>query len=46
LEKLPSIQRRHTLPDIARDVERGLGPVRRHADAAAAREVVAACTSA
>jgi hypothetical protein len=30
--------RRHRLPDLARDVERGLGPVRRHAEAAAARD--------
>jgi flavin-dependent dehydrogenase len=40
LETLPSIERRHRLPDLARDVERGLGPVRRHAAAAPARDML------
>ena len=31
---------RHKLPDIARDVERGLGPVRRHPQAAQALELL------
>ena len=30
VEQLGSIERRHALPPIARDVERGLGPVRKH----------------
>jgi len=30
VEQLGSIERRHSLPAIARDVERGLGPVRKH----------------
>jgi hypothetical protein len=30
VEQLGSIERRHALPAIARDVERGLGPVRKH----------------
>jgi flavin-dependent dehydrogenase len=42
LEGLPSLERRHKLPDLARDVERGLGPVRRHTDAASARELLLA----
>ena len=37
VEELVGLERRHRLPDLARDVERGLGPVRRHAQAAAAR---------
>jgi len=41
VEELVGLQRRHSLPDLARDVERGLGPVRRHAQAAAARELLA-----
>jgi hypothetical protein len=40
LESLPSIERRHRLPDLARDVERGLGPVRRHTAAALARDML------
>lgn len=30
VEHLTSLERRHALPPIARDVERGLGPIRRH----------------
>jgi 2-polyprenyl-6-methoxyphenol hydroxylase-like FAD-dependent oxidoreductase len=30
IEHLSGIERRHTMPAVARDVERGLGPVRRH----------------
>ena len=30
VEQLTSLERRHALPSIARDVERGLGPVRKH----------------
>ncbi len=41
IENLTGLERRHRLPDLARDVERGLGPVRRHARAAAAREMLA-----
>ncbi|HEX5050133.1 MAG TPA: tryptophan 7-halogenase [Planctomycetota bacterium] len=41
LETRSGLARRHNLPDLARDVERGLGPVRRHAQAAAARELLA-----
>lgn len=41
LEARIGLQRRHNLPDLARDVERGLGPVRRHPEAAAARELLA-----
>ena len=41
VEQLTGLERRHRLPALARDVERGLGPVRRHADAAQAREVLA-----
>jgi hypothetical protein len=33
LESLPTLERRQKLSEIARDVERNLGPVRRHADA-------------
>lgn len=40
IEAKKGLERRHTLPDIARDVERGLGPVRRHARAAEARELL------
>ncbi len=40
LEAKTGLQRRHNLPDLARDVERGLGPVRRHPEAAAARELL------
>jgi Kef-type K+ transport system membrane component KefB/flavin-dependent dehydrogenase len=42
VEDLPSLERRHRMPVLARDVERGLGPIRRHPEAVAAREVVAA----
>ncbi|MBL8730473.1 MAG: hypothetical protein JNM25_18790, partial [Planctomycetes bacterium] len=41
IEAKKGLERRHTLPDIARDVERGLGPVRRHPRAAEARELLA-----
>jgi len=41
LEGKTGLARRHALPDIARDVERGLGPVRRHPQAAEARELLA-----
>lgn len=41
LEAKTGLARRHALPDIARDVERGLGPVRRHPQAAEARELLA-----
>ena len=40
-EAKKGLERRHTLPDLARDVERGLGPIRRHEGAAAARELFA-----
>ncbi|MEO6595010.1 MAG: tryptophan 7-halogenase [Planctomycetota bacterium] len=41
IENSTGLARRHSLPDLARDVERGLGPVRRHARAAEARELLA-----
>lgn len=41
VEAKKGLERRHTLPDLARDVERGLGPIRRHEGAAAARELFA-----
>lgn len=41
LEGLSGLERRHQLPSLARDVERGLGPVTRHADAKQARELLA-----
>lgn len=40
LEALTGLERRHRLPPIARDVERGLGPVRRHPQAAQALELL------
>ncbi len=40
LEALTGLERRHKLPDIARDVERGLGPVRRHPQSAQALELL------
>lgn len=40
VENKKGLERRHALPDIARDVERGLGPVRRHERAAEARELL------
>ena len=40
VENKKGLERRHSLPDIARDVERGLGPVRRHERAAEARELL------
>ncbi|MFY9344919.1 MAG: tryptophan 7-halogenase [Planctomycetota bacterium] len=40
LENLSGLERRHKLPPIARDVERGLGPVRRHPQAAQALELL------
>ncbi|MBL9080120.1 MAG: tryptophan 7-halogenase [Planctomycetes bacterium] len=40
IEARKGLDRRHALPDIARDVERGLGPVRRHERAAEARELL------
>jgi flavin-dependent dehydrogenase len=40
LESRRGLDRRHVLPDIARDVERGLGPVRRHPRADEARELL------
>jgi len=43
VEGLSSLQRRHRMPDLARDVERGLGPVRRHTAAREARAMLAAC---
>jgi flavin-dependent dehydrogenase len=45
LEALTGLERRHRLPDIARDVERGLGPVRRHPQAAQALELLLAGAS-
>jgi flavin-dependent dehydrogenase len=42
LEGLTGLERRHALPPIARDVERGLGPVRKHPQAAAALELLLA----
>jgi len=44
LEELRGLTRRHRLTAIARDVERSLGPVARHDDAGAAREVLLATT--
>jgi flavin-dependent dehydrogenase len=41
IEARKGLDRRHALPDIARDVERGLGAVRRHERAAEARELLA-----
>jgi hypothetical protein len=41
LEGLDSRSRRHGLPDIARDIERNLGGIRRHARAQAARDLLA-----
>ncbi|HEX5050598.1 MAG TPA: tryptophan 7-halogenase [Planctomycetota bacterium] len=41
IEQLTGLERRHGLPDLARDAERSLGPVRRHARAAEARELLA-----
>jgi flavin-dependent dehydrogenase len=40
IERLGSIARRHALPPLARDVERGLGPVRRHPQALQALELL------
>jgi hypothetical protein len=40
LESKAGLERRHKLPAIARDVERGLGPVRRHPQAAQALELL------
>ena len=40
LEAKTGLERRHALPDLARDIERGLGPVRRHPQAAEARELL------
>jgi len=40
-ERLDSIRRRHALSTVARDVDRNLGPIRRHPDAARARELLA-----
>ncbi|MBK8096270.1 MAG: tryptophan 7-halogenase [Planctomycetes bacterium] len=40
LESSSGLERRHRLPAIARDVERGLGPVRRHPQAAAALDLL------
>lgn len=40
LEALDSLTRRKTLPELAKDVERSLGAVRRHARAAEARELL------
>lgn len=40
LEELPSLERRKRLPELARDVERSLGPVRRHPEAAKVRELL------
>jgi len=40
LESRRGLDRRHALPDIARDVERALGPVRPHAQAAQARDLL------
>lgn len=42
VEAKKGLDRRHTLPDLARDVERGLGPIRRHPQAAEARELLVA----
>ena len=40
LEGSSGLERRHHLPQIARDVERGLGPVRRHPESAAALQML------
>jgi len=40
VENLSGLERRHALPDIARDVERGLGLVRQHPQAALARAML------
>jgi len=39
-ESLKSTERRHSLPELARDVERTLGPVRRHETAAEALDLL------
>jgi flavin-dependent dehydrogenase len=41
LETLPSLERRKRLSELARDVERSLGPVHRHPEAAQARALLA-----
>ena len=40
VENLTSLERRHALPSVARDVERGLGPIRKHPQWAQALELL------